>query len=256
MGIDGAHIKRRKENQNSDIPKSKEEGSSLIDKKKHLPKWFVWLAFVMVFLFIYQEVTQQKTKSTTIPSDLIITVINESTKRDVKRQLEVVLSRKVSADVLKAIAYDLKGRDPQTYEKTFISYRIAGIDGGGFWAQTHFSPNLEVKILGIDAETERSLLEGTPGKSDRDIVGVWLEDRTSVENRIEIYRKNQTLYIERTYADRSSGIDKLTEETAPNGVRLFDRPNNEYGEYYLLTNDGNLQYWNKTRNYYTAKKIR
>ena len=43
------------------------------------------------------------------------------------------------------------------YERTFIEYYLPNmVHGCGAWATTHFTPRLEVSILGFTAEEQRA----------------------------------------------------------------------------------------------------
>ena len=66
--------------------------------------------------------------------------------------LDVRLNQKVSQDVLRAIALELKSNDSRQYDRTFIVYYLPAmnVDSGG-WATTNFNPTLDVRILGLTA---------------------------------------------------------------------------------------------------------
>ena len=44
------------------------------------------------------------------------------------------------------------------YDRTFIEYYLPGmVDGCGAWATTHFTPRMEVVVLGFTAEDQRAM---------------------------------------------------------------------------------------------------
>lgn len=93
-----------------------------------------------------------------IPADVSFTVTESHTVPGIKRSLDVRLNRKVSEETLQAIALKLRAIDPRNYERTFITYYLPDMAiGSGAWATTHFNPDLEVRVLGLTAEAEKSL---------------------------------------------------------------------------------------------------
>lgn len=86
-------------------------------------------------------------------------VIQVATLRDIKRSIDVRLSKKVDSDTLRAIALELKAKELCCFDRTFIVYYLPGmtVDAGG-WATTHFTPDLEVRILGSTGEEESTCL--------------------------------------------------------------------------------------------------
>lgn len=76
----------------------------------------------------------------------IFAVTKDDYMAAIKRTVEVSLSREATEQELSAIAESLfKARSKDT-ERTFIGYRIGGTIGG-YWATTHYNPDLKVEIL-------------------------------------------------------------------------------------------------------------
>lgn len=76
----------------------------------------------------------------------IFAVTKDDYMAAIKRTVEVSLSRKATEQELSAIAESIfKARSKDT-ELTFIGYRI-GDTTGGYWATTHYNPDLKVEIL-------------------------------------------------------------------------------------------------------------
>src|ERR1039457_4223586 len=93
-----------------------------------------------------------------IPNDVSYTIIKADLMPGIKRDLDIRLNRKVSEEVLRAIATELKNYDQHTYERTFIGYYLPGMDvGSGAWATSHFDPDLEICILGVSTDQEELL---------------------------------------------------------------------------------------------------
>lgn len=213
---------------------------------------------VMAFILVLLLRTSVFADNAVIPKDIKITVIEQNTKLTIKRSLVIMLNKKVTKEVLRTIALKLKQSDPTTYERTFIAYYIKdlGIEDG-FWARTDFTPNLDVRVIGFSIEQEKALTTKAPVNTTRTIVGIWLNDRGSPGHRITIFYKNDSLYLERKFSDGSSGIEEMIEKALPQGRKLVEvrREGNSFGDYFLINNEGELQYWDKDGYYYTAKTL-
>ncbi len=62
-------------------------------------------------------------------------IIDQQIIPGVKRALTIRLNRKVTEEQLRAIALELKARDPTNYKRTFVGYLLPGMkDGAGAWA--------------------------------------------------------------------------------------------------------------------------
>lgn len=156
-----------------------------------------------------------------IPDDVSYSIIDSSTLRGIKRQLDVRLNKKVSERTLRAIALKLKSQDSRHYDRTFITYSLPGmVVGTGAWATTHFNPNLEVRILGLTAEEEEKLVT-EPVPANREVIGRWVDEIPHASSRFTIFREEGKLFIEQTFKDGSSRKEELVEKKSPLG-RRFD----------------------------------
>lgn len=180
-----------------------------------------------------------------IPEDVSYTFIYTSIVPGIKRGLSVRLSRKVSEDVLRLIALELKKQDARQYDRTLIEYLLPGMKvGAGAWATSHFDPDLELWILGLTAEEERSLLN-EPEDLSREVIGTWLDESPYMGNRIIIYRKDGKLFLERKFGNGSSYEMELVQKPLTRGKRFEEKEGNKFGEYYLVDHQGNLQMWDQ-----------
>jgi len=190
-----------------------------------------------------------------IPDDVTYTIIDENIVTGIKRSLDIRLNRKVSEDVLKSIAMKLKNSDPRTYDRSFIGYYLPDMKvNAGYWATTHFNPNLEVRILGLTAAQEETLKQ-RPADPSREIIGGWLDERPFAGSRITIFRQDGKLFMENTYKDGSAGTAELVETRSSNGRRFDYKPDRGNGEYYLINSKGELQQWDQDGPFMTAKKV-
>jgi len=189
------------------------------------------------------------------PSDVSYSIIHSRTVPGRKRAIEVQLNKKVSEDVLRAIALELRGQDPGDYQRTFIAYYLPGMTvGAGAWATTHFTPNLEVRILGVKKEQEKELqAESIP--SDREVIGCWLVEMPGLAGRITIFREGANVFIERKFTDGSCLKEQLVEKRTSLGHRFDKVDGSSAGDHWLVDSRGNLQIRDNDGVIGTAKKI-
>lgn len=84
-----------------------------------------------------------------IPKDVSYRTTITDEIPDVKLSIDVFINGRVEEDVLKAIAEKLyKNHKGHTYERVFIGYYLPGMKvDSGYWATTHYNPDLEVRVL-------------------------------------------------------------------------------------------------------------
>ena len=74
-------------------------------------------------------------------------VVSDEYMASIKRTVEISLPARISTAELSAIAKAMKANATHATDRTFIGYRIAGEPESGYWATTHYDPNLKVKVL-------------------------------------------------------------------------------------------------------------
>jgi hypothetical protein len=160
----------------------------------------------------------------------------------------------VSADELRLIATELKGRETRTYERTFMVYHLPGMDTDGLaWATTHFDPDLDVRVLGLTPEQERriSVVESADGQ----VIGSWLHELDPCA-QLTILRRGKQFFLRRVCKDGSSGEEGLVEKRSSRGRRFEYLPDPGHGEYFLITKDGELQEWDRDGLLFTARRLK
>jgi hypothetical protein len=88
------------------------------------------------------------------------------------------------------------------------------------------------------------------------VVGRWRDRRPPDEfhSVVEISKSSQGLRMVTSYRDGGKITEMLKESPDSRGRKLEDRPDNDLGEYFILTSGGDLQYWSGNRMYYTAER--
>jgi hypothetical protein len=174
-----------------------------------------------------------------IPGDVTYSIIGSDTFLDYKHSLDIRLNKKVSEETLRAIALKLKAQDSRNYERTFICYYLPDMKvDSGAWATTHFNPNLEVRILGLTVEQEKSLKQ-KPDVPSREVIGIWFSDLTS--SKFTIYRQNGKVYMEEMFKDGSSSKNEMVKKVSSGRQRFEEKGGSSIGEYFLIDGQGNLQ---------------
>ena len=174
------------------------------------------------------------------------------------RVLEVRLETQVSVDVLRAIAMKLKSAVPPQSGHLFIMYYLPDMRiGGGAWATSHFTPRLEVNIIGMSAAEEAKLTARVETKAGQLVIGVWLDKDPVLPGRITIYEKAGRTYFSQTWRDGSVTTREATRsETTSRGTRFELKDANTASQYYLLNNRRDLQLWDKDGLVSTARRLK
>ncbi len=195
------------------------------------------------------------TPSSAIPADVTFTVINETKLPGIKRSVDIRLNKHVSEVTLNAIAKTVKASDSSNYERTFIGYYLPDMQvDAGYWATTHYNPNLDVRILGLSADAAAKL-SAKPETTNHDEIGRWLDESPFTGKRIVIFRDNGKLFMESTYKDGSSGTTEIVESQSSLG-RRFNKPGDSTaGDHWILDSNGDLQLRDDEGLISTAKKL-
>jgi hypothetical protein len=161
---------------------------------------------------------------------------------NIKRSVDVRLNRRVSTDVLRAIALEIRAKDGRPYQRTFILYYLPDMKvDAGAWASSHFNPALEIRIVGTTEEQHAALVEASETAADVEVIGVWLDERPYMSRRIRLYRKDGKVFIESTYRDGSVGTDEMTETSTRQGFRFDAKKRSAAGDHYVINRAGHLQ---------------
>jgi hypothetical protein len=201
-----------------------------------------------------QKAAEQVFADPRIPNDVKYTIIKTNNIPDIKRQVDVRLNHKVSAEVLSAIAVQLKNADHRVYERTFILYYLPGMEvNSGAWATTDFDSDLQVHILGASIAQEDALVGNDVNRVGQPAVGRWMLEYGALNGTIRIYRENGKSYIEINFKDGSNYKTEVSERSTPSGRRFEAKI--ATGDYYVINRSGNLQVWDREGLVTTAIKI-
>lgn len=214
-------------------------------------KYIVILALFLVYAGCGSD---SKEKQSVVEKNLITTpytITEDIHKRDIKRSVTVLLYAKPSKEELKKIALKIFKSDSASYARTFISYYLNDNSKDyGYWATTHFNPSLEVKILGLSDEGEKSLLYNN--NPDRKILGAYIDPISGAKRTFFI--KNNKMFMELYFDDGSNGIQEMKYKKINNDFRIEEKGKNGSGEYFILS-EQELELRNTSKKLYSTKKI-
>lgn len=189
---------------------------------------------------------------TSIPSDVKYTVLSEVKNDSINKvNLDIQLNKKVDEKVLGAIGEKLKSDlKLDNYSKIWIFYYLPNMTvGSGAWASTHFTPNLEIKILGAtENQMEASIKKSN--EIDGKVIGKWKEDQYTNSVYI-IYEKDNQLII-RTIFSNGQQSDAKLKASIDNTSTRYDYLSNGYnGEYFKVNSNKELEFYNKENKLFT-----
>ena len=214
--------------------------------------------FIILFSisFILFGCGDESSSGVKIPDDINYSILEDEKLYGIKRSVEVSLNKKVSREVLKEFALSIKESDSRSYQRTFIGYFIAGNDRNqGYWASSHFNPNLEVEIIGLSIEDEKALIKKAAPAPEANIIGSWLADRPYIGGKMTLFYTNGKLFLESAYSDGSLEVKEMAESRDNGGKRIYDKGDNIFGEYFIINESNELEFWSKNDHYFTAKKL-
>ena len=150
---------------------------------------------------------------------------------------DVRLEERVPESSIRNIAEEIKRREAEECERIFIVHYLPGMEvNAGAWATSHFTPNLEVRILGQTVEQANS----APPLLDGEVVGRWRRDVLPA-GWLTIVRRDDQLIARWDYTDGSNSENSLDESQLPDGrLRFEDQGENAFGEYYIVETDGRI----------------
>lgn len=173
---------------------------------------------------------------------------NEAFSKD---NIEVKLNKKINEKILKEIALEIR-KDREQYDKLWIFYHIPDMTSGMAWATTHFTPELEVEIIG-STETEDQETSKTTD-IDGEILGKWRSEKSLMGAALILFKNPEGKLIMRITFKDGSPMDSEVLESKQDGKAKY-QDDNDHGEYYILESNGNLGMYGNNGKFDEAVKI-
>ncbi|TCN57420.1 hypothetical protein D0809_12645 [Flavobacterium circumlabens] len=191
-------------------------------------------------------------KKSNVPKDIQWEITKENPNDNLsKNNIEVHLNKKVDQKVLQEIAMEIR-EDRTQYDRLWIFYHIPNMTEGMAWATTHFTPNLEINIIGStenqDVKTSKTTdIEG-------EVLNKWRSEKSLMGATLILFKNSfQKKIMIIKFKDGSKMESEIVESNVNGKVKYQD--DNENGEYYILESNGNLGLYVKNGKFDEAIKI-
>lgn len=184
-------------------------------------------------------------------------IIKDETKaNNAKRVVEIELPSTLSQEQLEKIADSIKSSTDQDVKNVFIAFRIKDSSSSGYWAMVEYTPEKSVKIMGNTQAQEKSLQQQIDEYAPKGkLLGVW-EFKWGMDCVIGLHETENKVFSN-YICDSGVSADQALKYNKVNGEqRIEDIEPNEYGEYMLINQKGDLEFRNSTKTYYIGKKVR
>lgn len=194
-------------------------------------------------------------ETTALPQDYSI-IKDETKANNAKRVVEIELPSTISQEQLEEIADSIKNSTGNDVKNVFITFRLKDSSSSGYWAMVEYTPEKSVKIMGNTQTEEKSLQEQISDYAPKgNLLGVW-EFKWGMDCAIGLYESENKVFSN-YICDSGVSADQALKYNKVNGEqRIEDIEPNEYGEYMLINQEGDLEFRNSTKTYYIGKKIR
>lgn len=205
-----------------------------------------------------REMTEEKLIENKTKENVLYTIINEEVNKTLKKtNLEVRLHKEITEAELKIIAYEIKNKRPNI-DKFWIFYFLPEHStNNGAWAISHFKPEPDIKILGTTTENTK---EVENIKVEGKILNKWKDNDPLFPAFIYLIENNNELFIKEIYPKSNNlpngGIldYKVTKIEYKEKIRFNYK--NDFGEYFLIEDNGNLSHYNNDGKFKEAIPIK
>jgi hypothetical protein len=188
-----------------------------------------------------------------IPDDVKWKITKEEPHKSFsKNNIEVKLNKKVDERILNEIALEIR-KDREQYDKLWIFYHIPNMTRGMAWATTHFTPDLEIEIIGSTETEDKETSKTTDIEGD--ILGKWRSEKSLMGAALILFKNPKGKLMMRIAFKEGSKMDsEIVKSIQGNKIKYQD--DNEHGEYYILESNGNLGMYGNNGKFDEAVKIK
>lgn len=185
-------------------------------------------------------------------------IIKDKSYKNTKRSVDVRLKNRITIKQLTSLAHEINNLNKKSFKRTFILYYLPEMKvDAGAWASTHFNPDLKVKILGATLEQATKLTKSVAkDNSNKAIIGIYFKELGDLSHRLGIFREKDKILIKETYLDNGQRTQEYLESKVNRGLRLQELGQNDFGEYYIVNRNGDLESWDEQGLIETLKKIK
>lgn len=165
-----------------------------------------------------------------------------------KSRLEIRLDKKIDKKQLEKIAETFR-ETRNSYDNLWIFYYLPEMKvGSGAWATTHFTPDLEIKILGATAEQTKKIVDKS-NEIEGKIIGKWKEEQYTSSVYV-LYQNNGQLIMRTISPNSQTSDEKLFKKKDGSSIR-YDYTEGYNGEYFKVNSNNELEFYNKEDKMFT-----
>lgn len=170
----------------------------------------------------------------------------------IQRTIEIELPKRITTHELTEIAKTVYRTE---HRYTIIGYHIKGERPGGYWATTHYLPNLDVKIIGSTSE-EIEQLKNQPISYSGTRLGTWIVIGEG-DYKATIYKGiDGTFAMSLAFSDGSKSSESLNTTVVNGQIRYYPESGKKRSQFFTISSAGVLHVWDDKRGmYYSATKL-
>lgn len=173
-------------------------------------------------------------------------IINKESGQSTECIIDVRLPDRISEDEVNRLAEHIKENEGINCSPLYIYYFLPNDTPGKdtAWAYSFFNPELISKINCLDINT-KATLEAINPPDDSNVIGVWLYTGV-LPYKIIISKNNSSYVMTTTFEDGSGTTQVLTVKNVNDEERLYENPDNFYGDYMVIRDNLNLAFYDNS----------
>ncbi len=217
------------------------------DQDRSIPDEVEYARLALVSGFIPADGAQVPRRNPKIPVEVSYPVMDEQRVPPISRIVNIAINMKVPKEILREIALEMKAKEIEQYQRTFIYFYLPEYwDGKDDWATAFFNPTLEVEILGLEEGKDRVLagLRVTLPENST-LIGSWIaQEEIHVTT---IYKRDSKYYLmtsrpdlKKKYPECYSSINDLYELPSTDEPTFTFFPKDEHGLKFRVSKSGTL----------------
>lgn len=195
-----------------------------------------------------EKTVEKAVQSNALPSYL---VTQDDYREGRPRKVEVMLTTRLSDAELAEVAKAVRADTNVKAEKTFIGFRVEGQSDKAYWANASFDPDYRASLIGTSAQDYQTL-KTMDLKAYPDMIGSWLQDG-ALGHVMVLYKRDGKYFIDSVFSSGGKNTESFTAKKVPDGGLRLDDPEQDFGEYYVVDEKGNLQGWGENGMYMTLR---
>jgi hypothetical protein len=226
-----------------------------LSQKKQNQKFYIMkkIIYILAVIFLTACGNSKSSDDVKIPDDVKWEIAKEEPNEALsKNNVEIQLNKKVDETILKKIALKIR-KDRNQYDKLWIFYRISKMTSGRAWATTHFTPDLEVKIIGSTEKQDQKTAR--TDDINGEILGKWRSEKSLMGAVLILFKDTEEKLKMRIVFKEGGNMDSELKESTVKGKTKYE-DDKTHGEYYILESNGNLGMYGNDGKFDEAIKIK